>query len=65
MGFLRNWVGILRRMGSQECPNCGPCKESVEHVIFECESYDSQKPNILYYMKQVQGSGSIRSFYSW
>ena len=21
---------------------CGACKESVEHVLFECASYDSQ-----------------------
>ena len=27
---------------SQECPNCGACKESVEHVLFVCASYDSQ-----------------------
>ena len=24
--------------GLQECPNCGDCKESVEHVLFECSS---------------------------
>ena len=29
--------------GGGECPNCGACKESVEHVIFECVSYDSQR----------------------
>ena len=28
--------------GSQECPNCGACKESTERVLFECASYDSQ-----------------------
>ena len=27
--------------GSQECPNCGACNESVVHVLFECASYDS------------------------
>ena len=27
--------------GSQECPNCGACQESIEHVLFECVSYDS------------------------
>ena len=25
-------------VGSQEGPNCGTCKESVEHVNFECAS---------------------------
>ena len=39
--------------GSQECPNCGACKESVEHVLFECGSYDSQRQNFLDCMKQV------------
>ena len=29
--------------GSQECPTCGACRESVEHVLFECASYDSQR----------------------
>ena len=29
--------------GSLECPNCGACKELVEHVLFECASHDSQK----------------------
>ena len=32
-----------KRGGSQECPNCGACKESVEHVLSECASYDSQR----------------------
>ena len=25
------------RGGSQEWPNCGACKESVKHVLFECK----------------------------
>ena len=29
--------------GSQECPNCYACKESIEHVLFECASYDFQR----------------------
>ena len=33
------------RGGSQECPNCGACKESVEHVHFKCASYDPQRKN--------------------
>ena len=28
--------------GLQECPNCEACKKLVEHVSFECSSYDSQ-----------------------
>lgn len=24
----------INRDGSQECPNCGVCKEPVEHVFF-------------------------------
>ena len=46
MGCLRNWVGI-KGGGSQECPNCGACKELVDHVVFECASYDSQTLDFL------------------
>ena len=28
-----------KRGGSQECPNCGACKETVECVLFEYASY--------------------------
>ena len=42
-----------KRDGSQECPNCGACKESVEHVLFECASYDSQRQKFFGYMKQI------------
>ena len=39
---LRSLVGML--WGGygwvQECPYFGPGKESVEHVLFECSSYD-------------------------
>ena len=31
----------------RQCPNCGACKESVEHVLFESASYDSQRQNFL------------------
>ena len=34
--------------GSQECPTCGALKESVEHVLFECPSYDSQRQFFFY-----------------
>ena len=33
--------------GSQECSNCRACKESVEHVLFESASYDSQRLDFL------------------
>ena len=63
MGFLRNWVGMLRGpCGSQECPNCGACMESVEHVLFECASYNSQRQNFLDYMKQVLTSEAFEAF---
>ena len=39
--------------GSQECPNCGAIKESIEHFFFECASYDSQRQKIFSYLKQV------------
>ena len=43
MDFLRSWVDMLRGVGLKECPNCG----AVEHVLFECASYDSQRQNFL------------------
>ena len=43
----------VNRGGSQECPNCGACKESVEHVLFECTAYDSQRQTFFDYLKQV------------
>ena len=39
--------------GSQECPNCRACRESVEHVVFECASYDCQTQNFFDCMKQI------------
>ena len=33
------------RGGSKECPDCGACKKSVEHVPFEGTTYDSQRQN--------------------
>ena len=44
MGRFRSWVGMLARVGSQESHNFGACKESVEHVLFVCASYDFQGP---------------------
>ena len=36
--------------GSKVCPHCGACKESVEHVVFECTSYESQIKEFLDYL---------------
>ena len=55
---------MLKGVGSQECPNCGACKESVEHVLFECASYDSQRPNFWTIYEANPYSGSIRTFQS-
>ena len=48
--FLSGTLGLFEELGrhakwggSQECPTCGACKEFVEHVLFECASYDSQR----------------------
>ena len=51
-----------KRGGSQECPNGGACKESVEHVLFECASYGSQRQNFLDYTKQVLTSEVFEAF---
>ena len=32
-----------KRGRAQECPHSGACKELVEHVLFECALYDSQR----------------------
>ena len=39
--------------GLQEYPNCGACKESVEHVLFEFSSYDTQRQDFFDYLTQV------------
>ena len=42
--------------GSQECPNCGACKESVEHTlcsVYMCSLYDSQLQIFLDYWRHV------------
>ena len=58
--FRSGTHGLFEELGrhanrgrSQECPNCGACKESVEHVLFECASYDSQRQIFLNHMKQI------------
>ena len=48
--------------GSQECPNCGACKEFVEHVLFGCASYDSQRLDFKNYLKTVLPSDAFEIF---
>ena len=48
--------------GSQECPNCEVCKESVEHVPFECASYDPQRLDFLDYLKTVLPPDAFEAF---
>ena len=38
-GLLEELGWHVDKDGSQECPNCGASKESMEHVLFECASY--------------------------
>ena len=49
--------------GYQECPKCGACKESVEHVLLECASYDTQRENFFDYKKQILTLEALKSFY--
>ena len=48
--------------GSQECPSCGTCKESVECVLFECVSYDWQRLDFLDCLKTVLPPDTFKSF---
>ena len=51
-----------KKVGSQECPNCRAGKESVEHVLFDCTSYNSQRQNFLDYMKQILTPKAFEAF---
>ena len=51
-----------RVVWSQVCPNCGACKESVEHVHFECTSYDSQRLDLLDCTKKVFPPDAFEAF---
>ena len=44
------------------CPNCGACKESVEDVLFECASYNSQTLISLGYLKNVLPLVAFKAF---
>ena len=51
-GLFEELSRHAKRGGSQECPNCGACKESAEHVLFEYASYNSQR-HFFEHMKQI------------
>ena len=46
----------------KECPNCEACKELLEHVLFECASYDSQRLDFLDYLKMVLPPDAFEAF---
>ena len=52
----------MKRGVSQECPNCVACKESVEHVLFECVSYNSQRQIFLDYLRQILTLDAFEAF---
>ena len=67
--FRSGTHGLFEELGrhakkgrSQECPNCGAGKESVEHVLFECASYDSQRQIFLDYLRQVLTPVAFETF---
>ena len=60
--LFEEWGRHAKRGGSQECPNCGAWKESVEHVLFQCASYDSQRQIFLDYIKQVLAPEASEAF---
>ena len=43
MGCLRTWLGMLRDCVTYVFSLCEDCKESVDHVLFKCSSYDFQR----------------------
>ena len=54
---------MLVGVGHRKCPKCWACKESVEHVLFECASYDPcQRQNFSEYLKQVLLSDEYEIF---
>ena len=48
------------------CPSCGACKESVEHVLFEYASYDSQRLHVDFfnYLRVILPPDSFETFLS-
>ena len=60
-GLFEESSSHSNRDGSQECPNCGACKESDEHVFFVCIVRSPQ--TILSLHEANSSSGSVRSFF--
>ena len=57
--FIYGWGG------SQECPNCEACKESVEHTlcsVYMCSLYGSQLQNFLPYLRHVLPLDALEAF---
>ena len=48
--------------GSQECPYCGACKKSIERVLLECASCDSQRLDFFKYFKTVLPPDAFETF---
>ena len=62
-GLLEELGGHSKGGESQECPNCGACKELIEHVLFECSSYDSQGLIFVDYMKEFLPLNTSEAFF--
>ena len=69
--FCSGIHGLFEELGrhdkvgwSQECPNCGNCKDSVEHVLFEHASYDFQRIDFLDHLKKVLSADAFKALFS-
>ena len=62
-GLYKELDRHIGRDGSPECPNCGPIKGSVLHVLFECASYDFHRQKILAYLKQFLSYDASDAFF--
>ena len=52
---------MIRGSEPQAYPNCEACKESVEHILFECASYYSQRLDYLVYLKTILPSDALKA----
>ena len=61
--ILFNELGRHDKMGgSHECANCEACKKSVQHVLFECASYDFQQLDFLDFLRTVLPPNAFKAF---